>query len=205
MQIANFQTRRILIENGSSANILFWDAFIKMGIDLDRLRPAPMPLKGFMGDVVHLAGAITLSILAGMALRTATTMTDFLVMKASSSYNAILGRPTLNSLKAMTSTFHLKVKFPTDSGVSEIRGEQILAQECYDREMRHEARVVAAIEAPKEAPTPGLPQVLTEWDREIRDKQALRQAASNEQLELVVVDQLEPGRQVRIGIRMGQV
>ncbi|XP_041001256.1 uncharacterized protein LOC121246989 [Juglans microcarpa x Juglans regia] len=157
MQIANFRTQKILIDNGSSANILFWDAFIKMSIDPDRLHPALMPLKGFTGDVVHPASVITLSILVGMAPKTATTMIDFLVVKAPSSYNAILGHLTLNSLKALTSTFHPKVKFPTDSGVGEIRGEQVLAQECYDRGMRHEPRVVAAIEAPKEAPMLGLP------------------------------------------------
>ena len=48
-----------------------------------------------------------------------------------SSYNVIIGRPTLNRWKAATSTYCLKVKFPTDNGVSEVRGDQILARECY--------------------------------------------------------------------------
>ena len=48
-----------------------------------------------------------------------------------SSYNVIIGRPTLNRLKAAMSTYCLKVKFPTDNGVGEVRGDQILARECY--------------------------------------------------------------------------
>ena len=48
-----------------------------------------------------------------------------------SSYNVIIGRPTLNRWKAATSTYCLKVKFPIDNGVGELRGDQILARECY--------------------------------------------------------------------------
>ena len=37
----------------------------------------------------------------------------------------------LNKLKAATSTYYLKVKFPTTHGIGEIRGDQFLARECY--------------------------------------------------------------------------
>ena len=55
----------------------------------------------------------------------------FLVVDSSFAYNAILGHPTLNSLKAVTSTFHLMIKFPTKHGVGEVRGEHVAARECY--------------------------------------------------------------------------
>lgn len=58
-------------------------------------------------------------------------MADFMVVKTHSSYNAIIGWPTLNSLKAATSTYDLKMKFSTKAGVSEVGGEQALARECY--------------------------------------------------------------------------
>ena len=48
-----------------------------------------------------------------------------------SSYNVIIGRPTLNRWKATTSTYYLKVKFLTDNGVGKVKGDQILARECY--------------------------------------------------------------------------
>ena len=52
-------------------------------------------------------------------------------MDCPSSYNVIIGRPTLNKWKAATSTYYLKIKFPTDNGVGEVKGDQVLARECY--------------------------------------------------------------------------
>ena len=48
-----------------------------------------------------------------------------------SSYNVIIGRPTLNRWKASTSTYCLKVKFLTEYGIGEVKGDQVLARECY--------------------------------------------------------------------------
>ena len=56
---------------------------------------------------------------------------NFLVVDCLSSYNAIIGRPILNSWKAVTSTYHLLVKFPTKYGVGEVQGDQLAARECY--------------------------------------------------------------------------
>ena len=53
------------------------------------------------------------------------------MVDCSSSYNAIIGRPTLNSWKAVTSTYHLSVKFPTENRIGEIQGDQLVARECY--------------------------------------------------------------------------
>ena len=60
-----------------------------------------------------------------------TKEVNFLVVDYSSSYNAIIGRPTLNSWKAITSTYHLNVKFPTDYGVGQVQEDQLAARECY--------------------------------------------------------------------------
>ena len=56
---------------------------------------------------------------------------DFLIVDCPSSYNVIIGRPTLNRWKLAMSTYCLKVKFPTDKGVGEVKGDQVLARECY--------------------------------------------------------------------------
>ena len=55
----------------------------------------------------------------------------FLVVDCSSTYNAILGRPTLNLWKAITSTYHLMIKFPTKYGIGELHRNQVAARECY--------------------------------------------------------------------------
>lgn len=47
------------------------------------------------------------------------------------SYNVIIGQPTLNRWKAATSTYCLKVKFPTEHEVGLIKRDQVLAHECY--------------------------------------------------------------------------
>ena len=60
-----------------------------------------------------------------------TRQLDFLVVYYPLSYNVIIGRPTLNRWKAATSTYCLKVKFSTDNEVGEVKGDQILARECY--------------------------------------------------------------------------
>ena len=52
-------------------------------------------------------------------------------MDCPSSYNVIIGRPTLNRWKAATSTYYLKVKFPTEYGIGEVVEDEVLAKECY--------------------------------------------------------------------------
>ena len=48
-----------------------------------------------------------------------------------SSYNVIIRRPTLNRWKVATSTYCLKVKFLIENSVGEVKGDQVLAKECY--------------------------------------------------------------------------
>ena len=47
------------------------------------------------------------------------------------SSDLIIGMPTLNSWKAITSTYHLLVKFPTEYGIGQVQGDQLAARECY--------------------------------------------------------------------------
>ena len=58
-------------------------------------------------------------------------MSNFMVVKGGSSYNAILGRPTLVAMRAVTSIYHLCLKFPTPRGVGVVRGNQYEARMCY--------------------------------------------------------------------------
>ena len=102
-----------------------------MGIDRKRLISTNAPLVGFGGTRVFPLGAITLSVMVGNYPQQITKDVTFLVVNCSSAYNAILGRPTLNSWKAVTSTNHLMIMFPTDYGVGELRGNQVATRECY--------------------------------------------------------------------------
>ena len=53
------------------------------------------------------------------------------MVDCSSYYNAIIGRPTLNSWKAVTSTYHLSVKFPTEYELGQVQGDQLAVRKCY--------------------------------------------------------------------------
>ena len=74
---------------------------------------------------------MTLTVTVGSHPFQVTNKHNLLVVDSPSSYNVIIGRPTLNRWKAATSTYCLKVKFPTEQGVREIKGDQVLARECY--------------------------------------------------------------------------
>ena len=89
------------------------------------------PLVGFGGTKVQPVGTVTLPVLVGTYPQQVAKDVNFLVVDCSSPYNAIIGRPTLNSWKAVTSTYHLSVKFPTENRVGEIQGDQLVARECY--------------------------------------------------------------------------
>ena len=102
-----------------------------MGIGRERLIPTNAPLVGFGGMRVLPLGAITLSVVVGDYPQQIAKDVTFLVVDCSSAYNAILGRPTLNSWKVITLIYHLMIKFPTDYSVGELRGDQVAARECY--------------------------------------------------------------------------
>ena len=76
-------------------------------------------------------GTVTLSVTVGDYPQQITKDVTFFMVDCSSAYNVILGRPILNSWKAVTSTYHLMIKFPTDYEVGELRGNQVVARECY--------------------------------------------------------------------------
>ena len=72
-----------------------------------------------------------MSIVVGAYSQQITKDVNFLVVDCSSSYNAIIERPTLNSWKVVTSTYHLSVKFPIEYRVGQVQGDQLATRECY--------------------------------------------------------------------------
>ena len=136
--IGNSSIKRLLVDNGASVDILFHDAFIRMGYDDSQLTPSNMPIYGFNGVEYNIEGIIQLPVTIGQEPQEATQMLSFLVVKAPSMYNAILGRTSLHAFKAIASIHHLKIKFPTRNEVGEEKGDQKVARSCYVAALRQD-------------------------------------------------------------------
>ncbi|KAL0338052.1 UNVERIFIED_CONTAM: hypothetical protein Scaly_2080300 [Sesamum calycinum] len=129
--LSNFWVKKVLVDSGSSADIIFYDAYVQLGVDNAQLRKVNTPLTGFSGEMIEPLGEVTLPLSLGSYPKRSTKMVKFLVVKAPSAYNIILGRPSLNLFRAIASTFHMKLKFPTSDGVGEAVGDERMARECY--------------------------------------------------------------------------
>ena len=53
---------------------------------------------------------------------------DFIVVDAYSPYTAIVAQPWLHALGAVSSTLHLKVKYPSKDQIEELVGSQFVAR-----------------------------------------------------------------------------
>ncbi|KAK3033199.1 hypothetical protein RJ639_036991 [Escallonia herrerae] len=146
IKAGNFDVKRVLIDNGSFAEVLFYDAFKKMNISTDRLRKMDTPLYGLSNHPVTAEGIIALPVAIGTPPAQANFMLDFVVVKVPSAYNSILGRPALNQLQAVVSTYHLKMKFPTEHGIGEVKGDQTTARQCYVTSCRSRNKEALVIE-----------------------------------------------------------
>ncbi|KAL0462550.1 UNVERIFIED_CONTAM: hypothetical protein Slati_0142600 [Sesamum latifolium] len=119
--IANYEVGRIFIDSGSSADILFEEAYDQMQLGDVSLEKVNTSLYGFEGEVVHPRGMVSLPLTMGKGTTRKTCLLKFLVVDVPSTYNVILGRLTLNTFQAVVSTYHMKIKFPTLGGVGDTR------------------------------------------------------------------------------------
>lgn len=131
LKIGMHIVKRILIDTRSSADILYWSTFKQMGGKASDLQSGVSPLIGLTGDTLQPRGVAQFKAIFGTSPRTVGVVVDFLVVSAPSTYNAILGRGTLNKISAIVSSPHLKIKFHTPAGIGEECGQQEVARECY--------------------------------------------------------------------------
>uniref|UniRef100_A0A2N9F868 RNase H type-1 domain-containing protein n=1 Tax=Fagus sylvatica TaxID=28930 RepID=A0A2N9F868_FAGSY len=96
LRIGEFDVKRILIDPGSSVEIMYESLFKGLGLEKKDLSLVEGPLSGFSGETVVPTGKVTINVKAG----TVSTPTDFFVLNAFSPYNAILGRPWLHRMGA---------------------------------------------------------------------------------------------------------
>ncbi|XP_030964558.1 uncharacterized protein LOC115985800 [Quercus lobata] len=98
------------------------------GYDVKRedLSPYDSPLVSFEGKVVIPRGMIRLPVQTDSDV----VEVNFIVIDAYSPYTAIVARPWLHALGAVSSTLHQKVKYPSGGQIKEIIGNQGVARQC---------------------------------------------------------------------------
>ncbi|XP_011092665.1 uncharacterized protein LOC105172785 [Sesamum indicum] len=138
LDIANFTVHKVLVDSGSSADIILKIVLDKMGLENIRLEPVKTPLVGFGGSEVASLEMIELPVSMGDEPKRKTMMVKFLVVDTPFTYNVILGTPGLNLFRAVISTYHMKMKFPTDNGIGEVANDQREARRCYNLSLRKE-------------------------------------------------------------------
>uniref|UniRef100_A0A2N9I0I0 Uncharacterized protein n=1 Tax=Fagus sylvatica TaxID=28930 RepID=A0A2N9I0I0_FAGSY len=110
LRIGDSDVKRVLIGQGSCSEIMYPDLFHGLGLKQPDLQPYDAPLFGFSGESIRPMGRITLNVHTGPI----SLETEFVVIDVPSPYTAIMGRRWLHRLKAVPSSFHQKLRFPTD-------------------------------------------------------------------------------------------
>ena len=116
---------------------MYPDLFKGLGLKPEDLTTYSSPLVSFEGKMVVPKDQIRLPVQTGSDV----VEVDFIVVDAFSPYTAIIGRPWLHSLGAVSSTFHQKVKYPSGGQVLEIVGSQSMARQCLIVAIQHKPEI----------------------------------------------------------------
>jgi len=110
------KVHKVLIDQGSLADVMFWGTFTSLQLSPDQLRSYDGCLVSFMRDQVEVLGYDELRTTFSNGIATRTIPIRYIVVNVSSAYNLLLGRPSLNRLGVMASTTHMKMKLPSSEG-----------------------------------------------------------------------------------------
>ncbi len=126
LRIENFDVTRVLIDQGSFTKVMYQDLYEKLGLGESDLTSFASPVFSFLGESIVPQGKTILPVLVGLI----NLQTEFIVVRASSPYNAIMGKDWLHKMKAVPSTLHQKLRFLTKDRIMELNGDQVGAKQC---------------------------------------------------------------------------
>jgi len=152
---AGRKVHRVLVDQGSSTDVMFWTTFNKLQLSPDMLRPYIGCLYGFAGDQVEVRGHLELRTTYTYGNASRTKNIRYLVVNAPSAYNMLLGRPTLNRLGAVPLTRHMKMKLPDLAGkVITMKSDQKEAKRYYENNLKTKREVFMVTTRSKEVAQP---------------------------------------------------
>ncbi|GAU42711.1 hypothetical protein TSUD_382470 [Trifolium subterraneum] len=168
-KMANFDVRRILVDQGSSCDIMYSGLFKVLQLTEENLVPyVGSDLQGFNGSTTKPWGYVDLIVTFGENKAMKSVKVKFLVVDCPSLYNCIIGRPTLAELFAVSSTIHLKLKYYTKDGqVATINGDIEAARRCFEAASKNFNFVVTPKKKKAETKLPGVNSISTEDEVEL--------------------------------------
>jgi hypothetical protein len=191
--ISNIRLTKVLMDGGSSFNIIYVETLGLLQIDLSTIRAGATPFHGiFPGKRVQPLGQLDLPICFGTPSNFRKETLTFEVVRFRGTYHAVPGRPCYAKFMAVPNYTYLKLKMPGPNGVITVRSTYRHAYEC-DVECVEYAEALAESEA--------LIADLESLSKEVPD--AKRHAGNFEPAEAVKSVPLDPSndasKQVRIG------
>ncbi|XP_074314961.1 uncharacterized protein LOC141651138 [Silene latifolia] len=132
LSIGNCTVRKTLVDTGSSVNLIMLETLKTMGFDKENLTKKSVPLVGFSGETAHSVGEITIP----TYIEGVNKLVRYLVIEGPTTYNVILGRPWLHQMKAVPSTYHQCLKFPTPWGTVTVKGDREESRNCYTQALK---------------------------------------------------------------------
>ena len=123
-RVANSNVHRLLVDDGSTVDIIYLDVYKSMGLIESELSLTTSPLYGFTGDHVIPRGIVKLAVMVEEHSRVSTIVAEFLIVEYLSVVNGIIGRLLLKALKVVTSIYHLTMTFLTAVETRQARGSQ---------------------------------------------------------------------------------
>ena len=141
LRIWGYDMKQVMADRGSTAEIMYPDLYKGLSLRAEDLTPYSSPLVSFNGKVVIPKGQIRLPMQTGSEM----VEVDFIVVDTYFPYTAIVARPWLHTLGAVSSTLHQKVKYPSQGQIEEILGDQAMARQCMIAAIRYkpEAELLA--------------------------------------------------------------
>jgi len=113
---------RVLVDNGSSLNVMLKATMNKLHGEGIHLRPSTMVVRAFDGSKREVIREVKLPVQVGPC----TFQIVFQIMDILSAYSCLLGRPWIHTVGVVPSTLHQKLKFVIDDKLIIVSGQEDL-------------------------------------------------------------------------------